>query len=50
MELGWKVPEEVISLDDLLGFSQDIYSATSFDALETKATLTRRNGVMGNAF
>ena len=49
-ELGWKAPDEVISLDDLLGFSEDIYSATSYDTLETKGGLMRRNGMVAKVF
>ncbi|KAI4640594.1 hypothetical protein J4E93_008184 [Alternaria ventricosa] len=49
-ELGWKAPDEVISLDDLMGFSADIYSATSYDALETKEAMMRRNGMVGKVF
>jgi hypothetical protein len=46
-ELGWTAPEEVISLDDLFSFSQEIYTATSYDALETKAVIMRRDGMVG---
>lgn len=49
-ELGWKAPNEVISLEDLLGFSDDIYSATSYDALEMKEAMMRRNGMVGKVF
>jgi hypothetical protein len=49
-ELGWTAPEEVISLDDLFGFSQEIYTATSYDALETKAAMMRRNGMVEKVF
>jgi len=49
-ELGWKAADEVISLDDLLGFSDDIYSATSYDGLETKEAMIRRNGMVGKVF
>jgi hypothetical protein len=49
-ELGWKIPSTVISLDDLLGFSQDIYNATSYAALETEANMMRRNGMVGKVF
>jgi hypothetical protein len=45
-ELGWTAPEEVISLDDLFGFSKEIYTATSYDALETTAAMMRRNGMV----
>jgi hypothetical protein len=46
-ELGWKTRDTVISLDELLSFSEDIYQATSYDALEKKANMMRRNGMVG---
>jgi hypothetical protein len=46
-ELGWKIRDTVIGLDELLSFSEDIYKATSYDALETKANMMRRNGMVG---
>jgi hypothetical protein len=49
-ELGWTTPDEVISLADLFGLSDDIYAAASYDTLETKAAVMRRNGMAGRVF
>jgi hypothetical protein len=49
-EIGWTIPSEEISLDNLFGFSNDIYSATSYAALESEAGMMRRNGMVGKVF
>ncbi|CAN9436538.1 unnamed protein product [Alternaria alternata] len=49
-EIGWTIPSEEVSADNLFDFSNDIYAATSYAALESKAGMMRRNGMVGKAF
>ncbi|CAN9219864.1 unnamed protein product [Alternaria alternata] len=49
-EIGWTIPSEEISADNLFDFSNDIYAATSYAALESKAGMMRRNGMVGKVF
>ena len=49
-EIGWTIPSEEISVDNLFDFSNDIYAATSYAALESKAGMMRRNGMVRKVF